>query len=143
MLVVSLSLLMAQSALNNKADNIVGTYQAKQNHDNFKARITKSADGSYMAQIFWMENPCDKNGKPYLDEKNPDKSLRNVRCDKVVLMKGLKYDAAKKCWNDTKIYDPQRGIRANVTCTFGADGKLYLKGKILGISETACWTKIK
>lgn len=134
---------MAQNALNNKAENIIGTYQSKQGDDNFKATITQQKDGTFKGQIIWLEKDKDANGKKILDEKNPDKSLRNVPCDQIVLFSGLKYDAKEKCWNGTKIYDPQRGIRAKLRAEFTDDGQLKLRGSVLGIGESAYWKKIK
>lgn len=130
-------------AQNNKADNILGKYSAVQNGEGYKVEVTKKADGTYKAQIFWVSNPNDpKTGKKALDVKNPDKALRNVPADRIVLIDGLKYDSAKQQWGDTKIYDPQRGIRANCTVRFENAKTLKVSGKVLGIGETATWTRI-
>lgn len=142
-MVMGLGTAFAQNALNNKADNIIGNYLAKQNDDTYKAKITKLSDGTYQGQIYWMEKDRDAQGKKLLDEKNPDKSLRNKPCDQIVLFSGLKYNASKHHWDGTKIYDPQRGIRAKVTAEFMPDGKLKLRGTVLGIGESAYWEKIK
>lgn len=134
---------LAQNKLNESADSVIGKYESVQGGDRFRAEISKSADGTYMCRIYWIENPIDaKTGKKALDVKNPDKSLRSVPCDEVVLFRGLKYNAAKKQWDGTKIYDPQRGIRANVTVKFLEDGRLCLKGTILGIGEKAFWNRL-
>ena len=114
----------AQNTLNNNADNIVGTYESVQNEDHFKAKIEKLKDGSYRAQIFWIEKDRDAHGNKILDTKNPDKSLRNTPCDQIVLFSGLEYNAKKKRWDGTKIYDPQRGMRANLTVEFEKDGRI-------------------
>lgn len=135
--------LMAQNTLNSNADNIVGTYSGKQGNDRFQARIMKLTNGTYRAQIIWLEHDKDANGNKLLDTKNPDKSLRNTPADQIVLFSGLKYDAKKHRWGDTKIYDPQRGIRAKLTAQFTDDGRLALKGSLLGIGETVYWTRIK
>ena len=127
-------------AQNNKADNILGKYSSTQNGESYKVEITKNSNGTYKAQIYWVSNPLDKNGKKKLDTKNPDKSKRTQPSSKVVLIDGLKYNAAKKQWDGTKIYDPQRGITANVTATFQSDGRLMLKGTIMGIGEKVYWT---
>lgn len=127
---------------NSVADSIVGEYYADHQGESSKIRITKSDDGTYMAQVFWVKNSTDKSGNPILDTKNPDKSLRHVPCDQIVLISGLKYNAEKKRWGDTKIYDPTRGIRANVTCEFAEDGMLKLKGSLLGFSQTVFWQKL-
>ena len=133
----------AQSSLNNAGDNIVGIYIGSQNGDKFKAKIVKLTNGTYRGQVVWMEKDKDANGKKRLDTKNPDKSLRNTPCDQIVLFSGLEYNAKKKRWDGTKIYDPQRGMRANLTVEFEKDGRLKLRGSILGIGETVYWTKEK
>lgn len=133
----------AQSSLNNAGDNIVGIYIGSQNGDKFKAKIVKLTNGTYRGQVVWMEKDKDANGNKRLDTKNPDKSLRNTPCDQIVLFSGLEYNAKKKRWDGTKIYDPQRGMRANLTVEFEKDGRLKLRGSILGIGETVYWTKEK
>ena len=142
MLSLCVSMALAQNPLNNKADNILGDYQGVQNGEPFKTHITKLSNGTYKCQIYWVKNATDKNGKTRLDENNPDKSLRSVRCDQIVLFKGLKYDAKNKEWSGCKIYDPQRGINANCTIVFDKDGRLKVSGKILGIGETVYWKKL-
>lgn len=134
---------MAQNPLNDNADNIVGTYSGKQGDDRFKVKIVKLSDGTYRGQVFWMERDKDAQGKKILDTKNPDKSLRTKPADQVVLFSGLKYDAKKHCWNDTKIYDPQRGLKAHMSAEFIADGRLRIKGSLLGISENVFWSRVE
>lgn len=126
---------------NESGDNIVGLYSTVHGGENTKIRVTKTGN-TYMAQVVWVENRLDKKGNVRLDEKNPDKSLRSVECDKIVLMKNLKYDSSKKMWGDTKIYDPTRGINANVKCSFSDDGVLNVKGSLLGITVTLKWIPI-
>ncbi len=130
-------------SLNNRADDIVGEYLTDRGDSKSKVRVTKSADGTYMAQIFWVENPLDKNGNKRKDVNNPDKKLRNVDIDKVVIVKGLKYDVEEKEWNGAKIYDPSKGFRVNVEAEFVEPKKLKLFGNIWGIGTTIYWTKIK
>lgn len=145
LVIIILPLLQAigQNALNNSADNIVGVYSGVQNGDKFKAKIVKLTDGTYRGQIIWVEHDKDANGNKKLDTKNPDKKLRNTPCDRIVLFSGLKYDAGDKEWNGTKIYDPQRGMKAKLTVRFEKDGRLRLRGSVLGIGEGVYWTKIK
>ena len=128
---------------NDKADNIIGEYLTDRGGSKSKVRVTKASDGTYTAQLFWVENPLDKNGNKRKDVKNPDKSLRNVDIDKVVIVKGLKYDAEDKEWNGAKIYDPSKGLRVNVEAEFIEPGKLKLFGNIWGIGTTIYWQKLK
>ena len=123
-----LSLPTFAQGINDKADNIVGEYLTDRGGSKSKVRVTKNADGTYDAQLFWVENPYDANGNKRKDVKNPDKSLRNVDIDQVVIVKGLKYDAKDKAWGGTKIYDPSKGIRVTVTAEFEQADKLKLRG---------------
>ncbi len=134
---------VAQSQWNNKGDNIVGEYLTDRGGSKSKVRVTKMANGTYKAQVFWVEKPLDAKGNKRKDVKNPEKNLRNVDIDKVVLVEGLKYDAEDQEWGGAKIYDPSKGLRVNVSAEFISAKKLKLRGTILGIGTTLYWTKIK
>ena len=127
----------------NPGDTILGTYASVQSGYEYHAKVTKKEDGTYKAQVVWVKDAVDPDtGEKLKDTKNPDKALRETPIDEVVLMDGLKYNAEKEQWGDTKIYDPDRGIRANVVVRFTSDGRLSLKGSLLGISETVYWTRL-
>lgn len=128
---------------NDKADNIVGEYLTDRGGSKSKVRVTKENGGTYRAQIFWVEKPLDKNGNKRKDVKNPDKNLRSVDIDKVVIISGLKYDVEEKEWNGAKIYDPSKGMRVSVEAEFVEPKKLKLFGNIWGIGTTIYWQKIK
>lgn len=128
---------------NDNADNIIGEYLTDRGGSKSKVRVTKETDGTYSAQVFWVENPYDKNGNKRKDVKNPDKKLRNVDIDKVVIVKGLKYDKEDKEWNDAKIYDPSKGFRVSLEAEFVEKDKLKLYGNIWGIGTTIYWKKLK
>jgi uncharacterized protein (DUF2147 family) len=133
---------LAAFAQNDKADNIIGKYICGTGKDAYKVDITKQSDGNYKCQIFWVADPLDENGNQALDTKNPDKSLRSVPMDRVVLFKDLKYNAEKKHWTDTKIYDPNRGIKVKVTINFDNPKTLKVRGTVLGIGETVTWNRL-
>lgn len=139
--------LMAISAnaqnLNSKGDNIIGNYLSTKDGVKSKIKITKEANGTYKAQVYWVERALDAKGNKRKDVKNPNKSLRNVDIDKVVLIKGLKYDAKDKEWTDSKIYDPGSGKIYSVDIEFKDAKTLKVYGNILGIGKTVYWTRIK
>ena len=138
-----MGLASAQQALNDKGDNILGTYAGKQGESSFKAKITKLEDGTDQGQVIWLEHDTDANGNKLLDAKNPDESLRSTPADQIVLFSGLKYNAKKHRWDGTKIYDPQRGMRAKMTVVFNKEGRLEITGSVLLISETVTWEKVE
>lgn len=140
-LAVAVLCTLSAFAQNDKADNIIGKYICGTGKDAYKVEITKQTDG-YKCQIFWVADPLDENGKPSLDTKNPDKSLRSVPMDRVVLFTGLKYNSEKKHWSDTKIYDPNRGIKVKVTISFDSPKVLKVRGTVFGIGETVTWNRL-
>ena len=133
----------AQHPLNNNGDSIVGNYMSDRGGSKSKIRVTKNANGTYNAQLYWVENPTDKSGNKRKDVKNPDKELRNVDIDKVVIVEGLKYDATKKQWSGAKMYDPTKGLKVNASAEFESADKLKLRGTILGVGVTLYWTRIE
>lgn len=134
----------SQESLNSNPDSILGTFLVPEKGNDSKVKFTKNPDGTYDCAIVWMEAAIDPStGKVWCDVKNPDKSLRSRSCMGLKLITGLKYDASKKCWGGAKIYDPNRGITANVKIVFSQDGKLVVRGSVLGIGETVYWTRTK
>ena len=135
--------LSAQDRLNSEADSILGEYEVRHQGEYTKVRVTKDTDGTYKAQVYWVENRLDEDGNVRVDEKNPDKSLRHVECDKIILFSGLKYNKEKSRWDGAKVYDPTRGLRANVVCEFMEDGTFRVKGFLLGFSQSIYWKPIR
>ncbi|MBO5920472.1 MAG: DUF2147 domain-containing protein [Bacteroidales bacterium] len=129
--------------INSNPDSIIGEYSTDRGGKKSKVRVTKNVNGTYTAQVFWVENSLDADGNKRKDVKNPDKSLRNVDIDKVVLVDGLKYNSSDKTWGGTKIYDPSKGIKVNVEAQFETPDKLRLEGTIFGIGVTLYWMRIK
>lgn len=129
--------------INDNGDNIVGEYLTDRGGSKSKVRVTKNANGTYDAQVIWVENPYGADGKKRKDVKNPDAALREVDIDQVVIVKGLKYDSEDKCWGGAKIYDPSKGIKVNASAEFETADKLKLRGTILGMGVTLYWTRIK
>ena len=129
--------------LNSNGDNILGNYLSLKDGSKSKIKITKENDGTYTAQVYWVEKAFDANGNKRKDVKNPNKSMRNVDLDKVILVKGLKYDDKDKEWTDTKIYDPGSGKIYSVDIEFKDAKTLKVYGNILGIGKTVYWTRLE
>ena len=129
--------------MNSKGDNIIGEYMYAKKTGDSKIRISKATDGTYTAQVFWVANALDENGNKRKDVKNKNKSLRNVDLDKVVIIKGLKYDADDNEWGDAEIYDPSSGKIYDVDIEFKDSKTLEVYGNIWGIGKTVYWKKIK
>lgn len=126
-----------------QADKIVGTYKVFRNGVNSKVKVFKHENG-YRAQVIWADNLIKADGSTLTDEKNPDKSKRNVPANKIVLIENITYNAKDNCWDNGKIYDPTKGKTYKVTINFKDDKTLKLRGYIgvPTLGESMYWTKI-
>lgn len=104
-----------------------------------KIQVYKAKDGKFYGKIIWLKDPL-KNGKPKLDEENPDKGKRTQPIVGLVILRGLKKDGDKE-YSDATIYDPKNGKTYSCKITYKGN-KLDLRGYV-GISligRTSTWT---
>lgn len=141
--IAALAMCTGLFAQNDKADNIIGLYAGGSGKDAFKVKIVKLTDGTYKGQVCWVAELYDENGVLDVDDKNPDKSLRNTPANKIVLFTGLRYNDKKQQWDGTKIYDPNRGIKVSMTASFDGPKTLKIRGSVLGIGETEVWHRVE
>ena len=137
------SLLLPLFAMAQNPDRIVGVYYTAHQGEESKIRVFKEDDGSYTAQVIWVRDNLDENGEVEKDVKNPDKSKRDTPCDQIVLIEKMSYDSKKNSWTNAKIYDPVRGIKANADCSFTPEGRLKVRGSLMGFGMSVYWDKLE
>lgn len=103
-----------------------------------KIQIYKAVNGNYFGKIVWMKDGYE-NGKPLVDNKNPNKALRG----RPFLNMPVVLDLERK--NDTqltggKVYDPTSGNYYNCKMTY-KHTYLELRGYIWGMSFLGRTTK--
>lgn len=121
-----------------KADDIVGQWYTENNES--LVEIFKN-NGKFYGRIIWLKEP-NRNGKPKLDEKNPDDKLKEQPIIGLLILKDFVFDGSNE-WNDGKIYDPKSGKTYSCYIKFEAKNKLKIRGYI-GISllgRTTYWTR--
>jgi uncharacterized protein (DUF2147 family) len=96
----------------------------------------------FCGRIVWTRDSL-KNGKPLVDDKNPNEALRNRPVRGLEIMRAFRYDGDDE-WTGGKIYDPESGDEYSAKMMLQEDGTLVLRGYILipllGRSET--WTRV-
>lgn len=105
-----------------------------------KINIFKATNGKFYGEIIWLKVP-DKNGKPKVDENNPDKNKRSHPLLKLQVLKGFEKDG-DKTYEDGTIYDPKNGKTYSCKITHNVNS-LNVRGYV-GISligRTAVWEK--
>jgi uncharacterized protein (DUF2147 family) len=108
----------------------------------FKA-TNGSFAGKYFGKIVWLKEPL-KNGKPKVDDLNPDPKKQAVPLLGLQILKNFVYDAQDKEWEDGTIYDPKNGKTYSCIMTLSGNN-LNVRGYV-GISmlgRTGVWTKVQ
>ncbi len=137
-------LLLMMLTLNLSAQNkdaIVGTWLTAK-HD-AKIEIYKRGD-AYFGKLAWFKEQTDANGKPILDAKNPDATLRSRTLLNLEFLKNFIYKDDNS-WENGKIYDAQSGKTYNSKISMSGNDKLNLRGYV-GVSlfgKTETWTRSK
>lgn len=125
------------------ADDILGDWLNQEG--TAKIHIFKATNGKfkgkYYGKIIWLKEPT-KNGKPKVDDQNPDVNKRNQEINGLVILNDFTFDSDDKEWSNGTIYDPKNGKKYSCTITKSGE-KLNVRGYV-GISmlgRTAIWTK--
>ncbi|MDE1193528.1 MAG: DUF2147 domain-containing protein [Arachidicoccus sp.] len=105
-----------------------------------KIEIYKAKDGKYYGKLIWIKDPI-VNGKPKLDDKNSDESLRNRELVGLLILKSFSADG--DIFSGGTIYDPKSGKTYSCKITPKNNNTLSIRGYI-GISlfgRTTVWTR--
>ena len=92
-------------------------------------------------KITWLKEPL-RNGKPKMDDLNPEPRMRTRPILGMVFMKDLVYAGGNK-WDEGTIYDPKNGKTYSCYMKMHGKDKMEVKGYI-GISligRSQNWTR--
>lgn len=89
----------------SKDDEVIGVWLSE--NGNEKVEIYEE-NGLYHGKLIWMNNPNDENGKPLLDEKNPEEALRNQPLLGLNILIGF-HKKGTGVFKDGKVYDAGSG----------------------------------
>ncbi len=126
-----------------QSSKIVGTWYNDEKTSTIE--IKKGSNGKFAGKITWLDEP-NENGKPKVDDENPNPKLANRPIMGLTIVKNFKYDSRKKRWVKGSIYDPENGKTYDCFAWFenGNYNNLYLKGYVAGIKalgRKTIWTR--
>ena len=134
-----LFLFSSSSKAQNKADDIIGNWLTT-GKEPAKIQIYKSGEKFY-GKIVWLKTATE-NGKPKVDNNNPDKTKRNNPVIGLIILIGFRFDGDDE-WESGDIYDPESGKTYSSYLTLKDKNTLKVRGYI-GISlfgRTETWTR--
>ncbi len=143
LLLLSLCFFFWFSVVAQDENHVVGLWLT-QNGDS-KVTISKDSKGKFSGEITWLKEP-NRNGKPKLDDKNPDVTLQTRPVLELMILSGFNYEKDDKEWIDGKIYDPKEGKTYKCLMWFDEDPNvLHVKGYIgfSLIGKQVIWTREK
>jgi len=131
-----------------KPDKILGyylTYDDETGAEKSQVQIYKDANGKYYGKIVWLKEPNNKDGKPKVDDKNPEAKLKTRPVMGLEMLKGFSFDKSDEEWNNGTIYNPSSGKTYNCYINFESATKVKIRGFIgaswMGLGKTVYWTK--
>ena len=82
----------------------------------------------YKAKVLWFDVKNKKPMDQWVDEKNPDKSLRSRKLVGMEVVNGLQYSAKNNEWVDGIIYDATTGKKWDSVVWLDKNNSLKVKG---------------
>lgn len=131
-----LSSLTIFSFSQNQQDRILGRWV----NEKKTMQIEFSGSETYSAKIVWMAESKNKNGKPLLDEKNPNPSLRKNTLIGTVIIWGLYYENG--VYSRGKIYLPRKGLVVDGEIQLLSDNKFEITARKGLMSNSQTWTRL-
>ncbi len=125
-----------------QAGSVVG-FWLTQDGDS-QVEIHRTPGNKFNGRIVWLEEPLNEHGRPKVDDKNPDRALRNRRTLGLEILKDFTYNSSKKEWEGGTIYDPKSGRTYDCYMWLDGNNTLKLKGFVLGmrfLGREATWTR--
>lgn len=142
---VILGIMIGSATAQNKADAILGVWWNEEKDAKIEVYRTGIA---YAGKIVWLKREeTENNGKPLLDEKNPDQKLRTRRINGLQFMSGFRFDADDNEWSDGRIYDAKSGKTYKCFLTLSAKNTLRVRGYVgaswMGLGRTTIWQRVE
>ena len=132
LVLLAILVIPVRGSAQSKADKIVGyylTYDDETGAEKSQVQIFKATNGKYYGKIVWLKEP-NKNGKPKVDDKNPDSKLQNRPVMGLQILKDFTYDAGDNEWSNGTIYNPSSGKTYNCYMNFESPTRLKIRGYI-------------
>jgi uncharacterized protein (DUF2147 family) len=136
-----LCVLAFSASAQNSKNTPVGIWTNEDKEARFE--IYNCSGNKLCGKLVWLKEP-NRDGKPKVDEKNPDKSLQSRPLQGLVFLQGFEPVGNGK-WDNGTIYDPKSGKTYSSFMKMTGTDKLEVKGYV-GISfigRSQNWTRVQ
>ncbi len=125
-----------------QANQVVGFWLTAEGDS--QVEIFRKADNKYYGRVVWLKDPLNEQGRPKVDDQNPERALQNRPIIGLELLKGFSYNASKSEWAGGTIYDPNNGRTYDCYMWLDGNNTLKIKGFVLGmrfLGRETTWTR--
>ncbi len=136
---MTFSMLVISMTAQTNAKSVLGEWL----NEDKDAKVTIYQEGDqFYGKVSWLKEPNGDDGKPKVDEENPNSSMRNRPIAGLVLLKDFKYNEGE--WKGGTIYDPKNGKTYDCYMAMESGNKLKIRGYVMGmraLGRTTYWTR--
>ncbi len=140
-LLLTIILLFGSAAI-AQSGRVLGYWLTEDNDS--QVEVFQKDDNKYYGRIVWLDEPLEEDGKPKVDDKNPDKAMHDTPIMGLEILKGFAYDASKNEWSGGTIYDPKNGRTYTAFMRLDGNNRLAIRGYVMGmrfLGRTTEWTR--
>jgi uncharacterized protein (DUF2147 family) len=130
LLAILILLVYTLGAMAQKAEDIEGYWW--NDEKTTKIKVEKK-DGKFVGTIVYVIPERYVDGKPPVDDKNPDPKFHSRSIVGLQILSGFVYNPSKKEWASGRIYDPKSGKTYDCYAWLDGNDLLKLKGFVAGI----------
>jgi len=138
---LTIALLFGSAAI-AQSGRVIG-YWLTEDEDS-QVEVFQKADNQYYGRIVWLDEPLNDEGKPKVDDKNPDKAMHQTPIMGLEILKGFSYNASRNEWSGGTIYDPKNGKTYTAYMRMDGNNKLAIRGYVMGmrfLGRTTEWSR--
>lgn len=135
-----IGLLSANRTIN--PDEIIGIWWNEERTS--RVEVFKQNNKYHGKIVFLKVNTNPDGTTPRTDYNNENEALQSRELLGLTIMKNLAWDADENDWEDGEVYDPKSGSTYSCYVKMQEDGKLYLKGYVMGmpfLGRSTLWTR--
>jgi len=132
---VALAAFLGPAAAQGAVTGPIGTYMVEDGGSQIE--FYQCGDAT-CGRIAWMLKGQDKKGRPLVDKRNPDPTLRTTPLLGLTIMYGLRPGEDVNAF-EGEVYNPQDGKTYPVTVTIASESEIKVRG--CGLAGLICQTQ--
>ncbi len=141
-IIFAILFMMPVIALHGQADSIIGNWLTEDGDS--RVEVYQKDDGRFYGRVVWLEEPLNDEGKPKVDDQNPDAAMHDVPIIGLEVLQGFTYNQSKEEWTGGTIYDPKNGRTYSAYLRLDGENTLRMRGFVYGmrfLGRSSYWTR--